>query len=141
MATTTIIPLLIDGTAARVPDPVSGYVSATLVPPTMGFLAVAIHFNGRRVIGLKTNFFRCNDDDSKGASVGDTIVTDGQGIARVPRLVTIGHYLCEIEDQAAAVVPTVHSLSSVVFLALPIGRHVAEYDDGFDFGRDADTSQ
>jgi hypothetical protein len=138
MATDPSPSVLPDACAARAPDPAGSYVSATLYPPTMAFLAVAVHFHGRRIAGLKTSFFRMQDDGSKGAALGDTVLTDQQGIARLQRLVTIGHYICEIQYQPAAMIPTVPRSQDTFALALPIGRHVAEFDDGKQFDRDDD---
>jgi hypothetical protein len=138
MATSGASQSLPNACVARAPKPVSDRASATLFPPTMGFLAVAVHFHGRLLTGLKTNFFRMQDDGSKGAALGDTIMTDDLGIARLQRLVTIGHYICEIEHQPTTSIPTVPTIEDAFPLALPIGRHVAELHDRIQFGRDGD---
>jgi len=136
MAKPTIQPRLEKASVARTPHPAAAHVSATLVPRAMGFLAVSVHFDGRRVGGLETKFFRSNDDGSKGAQLGETLVTDDRGVARLPRLVPIGHYICELEHQAPAPVTTVHALKAAVALVLPIGSHAVELDGGLDLDRD-----
>ncbi len=130
------MPDVTNAAVARAPHPSGKHVSATLVLPAMAFLAVAVHFNGFAIRGLEARFYRNNDDDSKGEALGPVLTTDGDGIARLPRLVPIGHYYCEIEHQPATIVPTVHNIDGAFPLALPIGRHVVEYDNGLDLGRD-----
>jgi hypothetical protein len=102
----------------------------------MAFLAVAVHFHGRSVAGIQTRFFRITSDGSQGAALGEPTVTDRNGIARLQRLVPIGHYICEIEFQPQIIVSTVPTVSDAFPLALPIGRHIAEADDRLQFGRD-----
>jgi hypothetical protein len=125
---------------ARTPDPAGKHASATLVPRAMGFLAVAVHFDGRRMAGLEARFFRANDDGSQGDALGEMMLTDARGVARLPRLVPIGHYVCVIEDEPAAAITTVHALDSATALVLPIGAQVVEVDDGLDLDRDGEDA-
>jgi len=103
-----------------------------LFPKTMAFLAVSARFHGRPVGGLETRFFRANPDGTKGDPVGEPMLTDSDGVARLPRLLAIGHYVCELEHQEPVVVTTVPELASALPLALPIGRHLVEDEGGLD---------
>jgi hypothetical protein len=106
----------------RVPDPHGGKVSAVLVPRPMGFLAVRLLMDGYRVIGVPVSFFCCEGDGEKGDAIGDPIRSDDQGVARLPRLVPTGTYLCEIEGQeTSAIVTTVNRLEEAALLPLPLG--------------------
>ncbi len=136
MAKPTIQPRLEKAAVARTPHPAAKHVSATLVPRAMGFLAVAVHFRRPAGAGLETKFFRANDDGTKGDQLGETLTTDQRGVARLPRLVPIGHYICELENQAPAPVTTVHALAAALSLVLPIGSHAVELDGGLDLDRD-----
>jgi hypothetical protein len=116
---------------ARVPSPASGKVSAVLVPRSMGFLAVQLLFEGLPAVARQVQFFACSDaagDDgpSKGDALGDPMPSDDQGVARLSRLVPGGHYVCEIDGQEEALVPTVNRLSAAHPVYLPIDAEVVD---------------
>jgi len=116
---------------ARVPFPTGGKVSAVLMPRSMGFLAVQLLFEGLPAVARQVQFFECSDnagDDgpSKGDALGDAMPSDDQGVARLPRLVPAGHYVCEIDGQEEALVPTVNRLSAAHPVYLPIDAEVVD---------------
>lgn len=119
-----------EAAVARTPDPAGGRASATLVPKAMAFLAVSARFHGRPVGGLEARFFRAKADGSKGDQLGGVVLTDTDGVARLPRLVTIGHYVCELEHQEPVLISTVLEPGSALRLSLPIGRHMEEPEGG-----------
>jgi hypothetical protein len=125
-------PPLQDAAVARAPDPAGGRASATLAPKVMAFLAVSARFHGRPVGGLEARFFRAQPDGSKGEPLGEVVLTDSDGVARLPRLVTIGHYICEFEHQEPVLVSTVLERNNALPLALPIGRSLDEHEGGDD---------
>ena len=132
METPPNTPVLQEADVARAPDPADGRASATLLPRAMAFLAVSARFHNQPVGGLETRFFRVNPDGSKGDPIGEPVLTDGNGVARLPRLLAIGHYVCEIEHQEPVVISTVAELASALPLALPIGRHLVEAEGELD---------
>ncbi len=113
---------------ARVPFPASGKVSAVLVPRSMGFLAAQVLFEGQPALGRQAQFFEYakDADDNKGNAVGDPMTTDGDGVARLPRLVATGHYLCEIDGQERAMVSTVSRLADAYPVYLPVDAEVVD---------------
>ena len=116
---------------ARVPSPAAGKVSAVLVPRSMGFLAVQLLFEGVPAVARQVQFFECLDDTSddgpsKGDALGDSMPSDNQGVARLSRLVPTGHYVCEIDGQEDALVPTVNRLSATHPVYLPIDAEVVD---------------
>jgi hypothetical protein len=128
---------------ARVPFPAGGKVSAVLVPRPMAFLAVQLLFEGDPAVGRQVQFFECSDDagddePSKGDAIGDPLPSDDQGVARLPRLVAAGHYVCEIDGQEDALVSTVNRLSDAHPVYLPID---AEVVDDHTHGADANGSE
>jgi hypothetical protein len=111
---------------ARVPSPAGTKVSAVLVPRPMGFLAVKLLVDGHPLVGRAVGFFECDDDENKGAAIGQPITSDDDGVARLPRLVPVGTYLCEVEDQLATIVTTVNKLRAAYPLFLPIGSEAID---------------
>ena len=111
---------------ARVPFPAGDKVSAVLVPRSMGFLAVRVLHDGWPVIGRQVQFYlrQENAEDEKGDALGEPIRTDDDGVARLPRLVAVDSYVCEIDGQETAVVATVNRLADAAVLSLPIGCEV-----------------
>lgn len=108
---------------ARVPAPDGGgAVSGLLVPRHMGYLHVRVLFHGQPQVGLEVAFFERGDDGAKGAAIGEKTTTGDDGVASVPRLVPAGLYVCEIEDQPPAEVPTVVSVDRAAPVVLPVGR-------------------
>lgn len=128
-------PSLYNVAVARVRWPAADSVSAVLTRKRLAFLAVEVNFQGYPVRGLKVQFFEAREDGSAGKDLGECVVTDTDGIARLPRLVAIGHYVCQIENQEAAHITTVPEFREAFRLVLPIGRHVLEVEAGLDLGR------
>jgi len=129
-------PLWHQGTCARVAVPHGDAVGAVLTRRRMAFLAVQLQFQGHSVVGTKLQFFEGDNPESKGAAIGDKLRTDEFGVARLPWLMPVGHYLCELEHQEQlASITTVFSLSDSFALPLPIGRHIVDTDHGLDLAR------
>lgn len=105
---------------ARVPFPAEGQVSGVLVPRSMEFLAVQLLLDGYLMVGRTVAFFECTDDEEKGELLDDPVLSDNDGIARLPRVVPTGHYLCEVEGHATTIVTTVDRLDESCALHLPI---------------------
>ena len=109
---------------ARVPFPAAGKVSAVLVPRSMGFLAVRLLHDGWPVVGRQVQFFvreeNADAEDEKGDALGKPMLSDDDGVARLPRLVAVGTYVCEVDEHDATVVCTVNRLRAAVPLQLPI---------------------
>ncbi len=101
-------------------------VSAVLVPPSMGFLAVQLIFDGQPASDRRVQFFACVEDgeDGKGDPIGDTIVSDREGVVRLPRLVATGHYVCEIDAEERTIVTTVNQVKETCPVTLPIGAEI-----------------
>lgn len=112
---------------ARVPFPAGAAVSAVLVPRSMEFLAVRLLLDGHPLIGRSVTFHECTDDEEKGDAVGDPVVSDKLGIARLPRVVPAGHYMIEVEGQPVTVVTTVARLDGSHDLNLPIGSEAVAH--------------
>jgi hypothetical protein len=99
----------------------------------MAFLAVRLILDRHPVVGVPVGFFVCEGDGEKGDATGDPIRSDEQGVARLPRLVPSGSYLCEVEGQlTSAVVTTVNNLREATLLPLPLGSEsvATHWDDG-----------
>jgi hypothetical protein len=113
---------------ARVPFPAGGKVSAVLVPRPMGFLAVRLLHDGWPVVGRQVQFFVRQEDaeDEKGDALGKAMLSDDDGVARLPRLVAIGTYVCEVDEHDVTVVCTVNRLRAAVPLQLPIGSEAID---------------
>jgi hypothetical protein len=112
---------------ARVPFPAGGAVSAVLVPRSMEFLAVRLILDGHPLIGRSVTFHECSDDEEKGDPLGDPVVSDKEGVARLARVVPAGHYMIEIEGQPVTVVTTVSRLAASHDLHLPIGSEAVAH--------------
>jgi hypothetical protein len=112
----------------RVPVPHGGKVSAVLAPRPMAFLAVQVFFEGQPSLGRQAQFFEYAEDadDNKGDSVGSAMTTDNNGVARLPRLVATGHYVCEIDGQDDAMVSTVDRLKDAYPVYLPVDAEVVD---------------
>lgn len=120
------------GHVARVPDPHGDALGAVLVARPMGYLIVRIYFHRVPVAGLHVSFYVSNDGE-KGDAIGEEVVTDETGIARVDMLVPALEYVCEIENQPLARVTTVHALDDSYPLVLPIGRPYVDVDEDHEF--------
>ncbi len=112
---------------ARVPFPAGAAVSAVLVPRSMEFLAVRLVLDGHPLIGRTVTFYECTDEEEKGDAVGDPVVSDKEGIARLSRVVPAGHYMIEVEGQPVTVVTTVARLAASHDLHLPIGSEAVAH--------------
>jgi hypothetical protein len=123
---------------ARLPLEHGNRVGAVLAPRVRGYLAVRVHFDGYPVAGLAVRFFETDGQRRRGASLGEAVVTDEEGVARLERVVRFGSYLCEVADQRPTVVAAVARFDQPYPLVLPIGRpfvqleavHEFELDDG-----------
>jgi hypothetical protein len=112
---------------ARVPFPADGQVSGVLVPRSMAFLAVQLLLDSYPLVGRSVAFFQCTEDEEKGDALGDPVLSDNDGIARLPRVVPTGHYLCEVEGHDHTVVTTVSLLSEAIPVLLPIGSEAIDH--------------
>jgi hypothetical protein len=121
-----------NGHVARVEDPHGGKLGAVLVPRPMGYLVVRICFHRVPVQGLAVKLFE-GSGGAKGPQVGEDLVTDQDGIARVDMLVPAIEYVCEIENQPPAIVTTVCSLDDAFPLVLPIGRPFVDVDEEHEY--------
>lgn len=114
---------------ARVPRPAGSTLGAVLVARDCGYLAVCVLFHGVPQPGLEVAF-REVADGKPGAALGTLVETDGAGIARLPRVVPAGLYLCEIERQEPALVATVTALDAPFIVVLPVGRPYHDVGEG-----------
>ena len=127
---------------ARVPFPAGGQVSGVLIPRSMEFLAVRLLLDGYPLIGRNVAFYECTDDEEKGDALGAPVLSDKDGIARLPRVVPVGHYLCEVERHDATVVTTVSRLDDAAPVLLPIGSEAIDHDGCISFdGNDSEESE
>jgi hypothetical protein len=124
---------------ARVPFPAGGQVSGVLIPRSMEFLAVRLLLDGYPLIGRNVAFFECTDDEEKGDALGEPVLSDRDGIARLPRVVPVGHYLCEVDRHDPTVVTTVSRLDEAAPVLLPIGSEAIDHDGCISF--DVDESE
>lgn len=116
-----------------VPDDHGDTVGGVLVARDSGYLAVVVQFHGTPVAGLSVQFFEVGEDTARGAPVGDPVLTDAAGIACASRVVPAGLYLCAVEKQEDAVIPTASDLEDPYELVLPVGRPYADLNDGVEF--------
>ena len=62
--------------------------------------------------------------------------------SRLPRVVPVGHYLCEVERHDATVVTTVSRLDDAAPVLLPIGSEAIDHDGCISFdGNDSEESE
>ncbi len=108
-------------------------VSGVLVARDSGYLAVEVSFHGDPVAGLEVQFFFAADEGERGDAIGDAVTTNRDGIVRAARVVPAGLYVCAVENQDDAVVPTVAELDDAYPLVLPVGRSYADLHDGLEF--------
>jgi hypothetical protein len=113
-------------------------VSGVLIARDSGYLAVQVQFHGESVPDLAVQFFHCQGGE-RGDAVGDAVKTDADGLARALRVVPAGLYVCAVENQDDAVVPTVTELDDAYPLVLPVGRSYVDLHDGPEFSADDDA--
>lgn len=113
-------------------------VSGVLVARDSGYLAVQVQFHGDPVAGLEVQFFLATDDGARADAIGEVVVTDDEGIARAPRVLPAGLYVCAVEDQDDLVVSTVADFDDAYPVVLPVGRSYVDLHDGVEFGSQDD---
>jgi hypothetical protein len=119
---------------ARVLAPHQQKIGATLIARTLGFLAVKVTFHKVACPDLEVKFYEAEADGKKGAQVGAAKKTNRAGLASADKLVPAGLYVCEIENQAAAiVVPTVADPDRPHPIPTPIDRPYFDFDEAAEF--------
>ena len=92
-----------------------------LLSKGMGLLAVRIFFHARPMADLHVRFSSIAGRKI-GDPLGDSILSDKDGLAVYPAVVPIGRYVAEVEYQAPKVICTVSDTSEAEVLVLPIRR-------------------
>lgn len=79
-----------DAHVARVPSNNASAQSATLIPRSLGYLIIKVAFHRMPTAGLAGKLWKANADGSAAESMGEPVITDKDGIARLDAKVPAG---------------------------------------------------
>ncbi len=106
----------------------------------LGYLSVQIFFHREPIANQEVVFSEAGDDGQAGQALGDTLITDANGVAKLGKPVPTGNYLCQIKFQPDMMICTVESVDNPYVLVLPLGRPYVDFGGDVEFNTNIATT-